>query len=369
MLRRLPVLLLTALLAVLFAGGPAAAHDATTTARVEVTGTGDGVTAVLDLEYDLLMKSAWLYAEAYEAKSRPEQLRQLRTNRDAVFTYVTERFAVTRGGEPCRPAQRGEADVRTRGAKSFAVLPLALDCGTSGAYEISSALFPDAETFVHGTRTIAAYDLDGRTGSAILTGADPTLRVSEHGRDDQVGEFFLLGAEHLFFGLDHLLFLLALLIGAHRLRDVVVTVSAFTAAHSITFLLAALGLVAVPGAVVEPVIAGSIIVVAVANLLGKGEDRLGRWRIPLVFAFGLVHGLGFAGALDIDGRASWTLLLSLLSFNVGIEATQLLIVAVLFPLLVLLRRTSVERWVAVALCAPIVAVSLYWFVERIAVPA
>ncbi|MFI7145369.1 HupE/UreJ family protein [Nonomuraea sp. NPDC050022] len=138
--------------------------------------------------------------------------------------------------------------------------------------------------------------------------------------------------------------LLALLIGARRLRDVVITASAFTAAHSITFLLAAMGVVDVPGQIVEPIIAGSIMVVALANLLGRGEDRLGRWRLPVVFAFGLVHGLGFAGALDIDQSGSWELLLSLLSFNLGIEAAQLAIIAVLFPLLVLLRRTPAARW-------------------------
>ncbi|MCA2225242.1 HupE/UreJ family protein [Nonomuraea aurantiaca] len=115
-------------------------------------------------------------------------------------------------------------------------------------------------------------------------------------------------------------------------------------------------------------LAGSIIVVALANLLGRGEDWLGRWRLPIVFAFGLVHGLGFAGALDIDQSGSWELLLSLLSFNLGIEAAQLAIIVVLFPLLVLLRRTPAARWGVVALSVPIVAVSLYWFVDRIPLP-
>ncbi|MGN9839724.1 HupE/UreJ family protein [Nonomuraea sp. H19] len=316
------------------------------------------------------MKSAWLYAEAYAAKERTEQLRQLKINRAAVIEYVTGRFAVAYDDKPCAPTTVGDADVRVRGKAAFAVLTLAFTCegGGGGAHAISSALFPDAESFVHSTETIVRYDLDGKKGSAVLAAKNPTLRIGERQASNQVWDFLLLGAEHLVFGLDHILFLLALLIGARRFRDVVITVSAFTAAHSITFLLAAMGVVDVPGEIVEPVIAVSITVVALANLWGRQEDRLGKWRLPVVFAFGLVHGLGFAGALDIDESGSWDLLLSLLSFNLGIEVTQLVIIAVLFPLLLLLRRTPAARWAVAAMSAPIVAVSLYWFFDRIPLP-
>ncbi|SDK95095.1 HupE/UreJ family protein [Nonomuraea jiangxiensis] len=361
---------LGAVLAGLVHPAPAAAHDATTKAHAEVTGTGKDVKVVLDLEYDLLMKSAWLYAEAYEAKGRAEQLRQLRINRAAVTDYVTRRFAVTYDERPCAPTMTGDADVHPRGKATYALLTYAYACAgePGGAHAISSALFPDAETFVHSTETLVRYDLDGSEGSAVLVAQSPTVRVGERQAAGQIWEFFLLGVEHLLFGLDHLCFLLALLIGARSLRAVVVTATTFTVAHSITFLLAAMGFVDVPGAIVEPVIAASIVVVAVANLLGRQEDKLGRWRLPIVFVFGLVHGLGFAGALDIKESGSWELLLSLLSFNVGIEVTQLALIAVLFPLLVLLRRTPVTGWATVALSIPIVAVSLYWFFDRIPLP-
>ncbi|PIB07067.1 hypothetical protein B1C81_21855 [Streptomyces sp. HG99] len=374
-LRRLPaaVLAAAAILCGLVTAGlvhpaPAAAHDASTSAYAEVTGTD--AEAVLDLEYDLLMKSAWLYAEAYEAKDRAEQLRQLRVNADAVTEYVTERFAVTYDDKPCTPTMAGDADVHTRGSRPFAVLTLTYACagGAGGTHEISSALFPDAETFVHGTETIVDYDLHGQRGSVVLTAAEPTLKTAEHQEPRQVVEFFLLGAEHLLFGLDHILFLLSLLMGARGLRDVVLTATAFTAAHSITFLLAAMDVVDVPGAVVEPVIAASIVVVALANLRYRDRDRTARWRLPVVFVFGLLHGLGFAGALGIDESWSWELLLSLLSFNVGIEAVQLCLTALLFPPLALLRRTPAHRWALPALTAPVVAVSLYWFCARIPLP-
>lgn len=417
---------LAGLLAVLSSpavGQVASAHDATSDVYAEVTtapsssgpeGGGPDVVAVLDLEYDLLMKSAWLRAEAYEATGRDDQLAQLDEHEAEVDGYVTDRFAVTHDGEPCAPALDA-ADVVERGERAYASLTYSFACAgePGGVHEVSSALFPDAESFVHSTETIVRYTLDEEEGSAVLTAASPTLTTGEHRLLKQVGEFFVLGGEHLLFGLDHVLFLLALLIGARRLRDVVWTATAFTVAHSVTFLLAALGVVSVPSMVVEPVIAASIAVVAAVDLvliwrggggafgdggaLGGGgavthgdgttsgpvrdalrwrapagsRDALtawDRWRLPVVFVFGLVHGVGFAGALGIDAAWSWTLLWSLLSFNVGIEAVQLGIIAVVFPLLVLLRVRAprAARWVLGAACTAIAAVALWWVVERLA---
>jgi hydrogenase/urease accessory protein HupE len=395
---------LAGLLAVLSSpavGQTAWAHDATSDVYAEVTpaasagGTTADVTAVLDLEYDLLMKSAWLRSEAYEATERDDQLAQLDQHERAVDGYVTDRFAVTYDGEPCAPTLSA-ADIVERGERPYASLTYSFACGgePEGVHEVSSALFPDAESFVHSTETIIRYTLDDEDGSAVLTAASPTLTTGEHRLLKQVGEFFVLGGEHLLFGLDHVLFLLALLIGARRLRDIVWTATAFTVAHSVTFLLAALGVVSVPAIVVEPVIAASIAVVAAVDLYliwrgrvappsGTVRDGLRwrveagargvltaweRWRLPVVFVFGLVHGVGFAGALGIEAAWSWSLLWSLLSFNVGIEAVQLGIIAVVFPLLVLLRvrapRTA--RWVLGAATAGIVAVALYWVLERLA---
>ncbi|WP_285102936.1 HupE/UreJ family protein [Promicromonospora sp. MEB111] len=404
---------LAGLLAVLSSpavGQVASAHDATSDVYAEVTtapsssgpeGGGPDVVAVLDLEYDLLMKSAWLRAEAYEATGRDDQLAQLDEHEAEVDGYVTDRFAVTYDGEPCAPSLSA-ADIVERGERAYASLTYSFACAGEprGVHEVSSALFPDAESFVHSTETIIRYALDDEDGSAVLTTSSPTLTTGEHRLLKQVGEFFVLGGEHLLFGIDHVLFLLALLIGARRLRDVVLTATAFTVAHSVTFLLAALGVVSVPAIVVEPVIAASIAVVAVVDLVlirrggvtlgggasagsGTARDALrwhapagtrdergawDRWRLPVVFVFGLVHGVGFAGALGIEAAWSWTLLLSLLSFNVGIEAVQLGIIAVVFPLLVLLRvrapRTA--RWTLAAGCAAIAVVALWWVVERLA---
>jgi hydrogenase/urease accessory protein HupE len=377
--------------------GPAAAHDATSDVYAEVTPASSSadVTAVLDVEYDLLMKSAWLRAEAYEATGRADQLAQLDEHERAVDEYVTDRFVVAYDGEPCAPALTA-VDVVERGDRPYASLTYTFVCDgePEGVHEVSSTLFPDAESFVHSTETIVRYTLDEEEGSAVLTAASPTLTTGEYRLLKQVGEFFVLGGEHLLFGLDHVLFLLALQIGARRLREVVWTATAFTVAHSVTFLLAALGVVSVPAIVVEPVIAASIAVVAAVDLYliwrARGDASPGtvrdalrwrpvagsreeltawdRWRLPVVFVFGLVHGVGFAGALGIDAAWSWTLLWSLLSFNVGIEAVQLAIIALVFPLLVLLRVRAprAARLLLGAATAGIVVVALFWVVERLA---
>jgi hypothetical protein len=150
-------------------------------------------------------------------------------------------------------------------------------------------------------------------------------------------------------------------------------------------MLAALGAVDAPARLVEPVIALSIAVVAgwhLWRLARRGEhagdletsgrghlslDRAGWARLGVVFCFGLVHGLGFAGALGIHEAWSWTLLWSLLVFNVGIEVVQLALIGVAFPLLVVLRRRSplAGRWATGATAAGVSVMGLIWFVQRV----
>ena len=143
-------------------------------------------------------------------------------------------------------------------------------------------------------------------------------------RRQAAGEFFGLGLRHILGGYDHLLFLVALLLGVRRLRSVVTTVTAFTLAHSVTLSLAVLGLVAAPPAIVEPLIAASIVFVGIENLVR--DPGASRWK--LTFAFGLVHGFGFAGALrDLGiGTDGAGVALPLACFNVGVEAGQIAVV-------------------------------------------
>lgn len=182
--------------------------------------------------------------------------------------------------------------------------------------------------------------------------------------------FFALGVEHILTGYDHLLFLAALLLVCATFREAAVVITCFTVAHSVTLALAALDVVRLPSRVVEAVIAASIVYVAVENIARVGKDRQRLlWRAAVTFAFGLVHGMGFASVLrELGlGSAPGGIVMPLLKFNLGVEAGQLAVAAIVFPLILLARRkgTTMDRVLVPAFSALIVAVGAWWLVERV----
>ena len=186
--------------------------------------------------------------------------------------------------------------------------------------------------------------------------------------------YALLGVDHILTGYDHLLFLLGLLLVCRRTRTVAVVVTCFTAAHSVTLALAALHVVTLSGRVVEPLIAASIVFVGVENVV-RGSEPDNRWpnswllvRWGLAFAFGLIHGLGFAGALeDIGlGRDGAPIIAPLVAFNLGIELGQLAIALPLFALLWKLRALPAFARTGVKIASLLVAaVGVVWLVQRL----
>jgi hydrogenase/urease accessory protein HupE len=177
------------------------------------------------------------------------------------------------------------------------------------------------------------------------------------------GRFGLLGLEHLATGYDHVAFVLALALGAKRLRDVLIVATGFTVAHSLTLALAATGVFRAPSSIVEPLIALSIVLVAVENRLG-GAVSVER-RTATAFAFGLVHGLGFAGALASIGLPLGARVLSLGAFNVGVELGQAAIVVAAWPVLTWLRRRGQGERAADVGSAILAACGLWWLVQRV----
>ena len=176
--------------------------------------------------------------------------------------------------------------------------------------------------------------------------------------------FLKLGVKHILTGYDHLLFLGGLLVVCHRLRDVITIITCFTIAHSVTLAMAALGLVTVPGRVVEPLIAASIIFVGVENLLRRGEPK---WRWLVTSAFGLIHGLGFASALvNIGLGANGTpMLVPLISFNLGVELGQLAVAAICLPILWRLQKWPAFTRYGVPIMSVVVALAgAYWLLQR-----
>jgi hypothetical protein len=382
-----------ATVAAVLGAAPASAHGFSSTVYADLTTPERGhVRASLGLEYDLLVVSAAdaerddpLFRQgtaAFEARDSAAQTAALHAHATSVVKYVTERFRVTADGRACTPAQDGGFAIEQRDGVPYTRMILDYRCPDAETHEVTSALFPDSEQYVRDTKTILTYALDLTSGSAALDARQPSVSTRQ-AWTTRFWDFFRLGAEHLLTGLDHILFLLALIAGSRRLREIVLAATTFTLAHSVTFVLAALGLVHVPAAIIEPLIALSIAVVAAwplvrgwrgsaATDLDAGEshfrlDRAGRLRLGVVFCFGLAHGLGFASALGIDAAWSWTLLWSLLVFNLGIEVVQLALIALVFPLLALLRRRSpvAPRWTTGAIAAAVSVIGLTWFVQRI----
>lgn len=178
---------------------------------------------------------------------------------------------------------------------------------------------------------------------------------------DVLWRYLKLGAEHIGGGYDHLLFLLALLLAASRWQDMVKIVTAFTVAHTATLILTALDVIALNDRWVESIIALSICYVAAENVFVHRVDR--RWTAA--FLLGLVHGMGFAGALGEIGLPQQHLLASLLSFNAGVELGQLAVVAIVLPLLLRLHHYPwYRRYVVIGASVCIFALALSWFLQR-----
>jgi hydrogenase/urease accessory protein HupE len=214
---------------------------------------------------------------------------------------------------------------------------------------------------------VTVHSRDGRVvAQRMLGGGDEELSVDLSATDVGASwsDFIVLGVHHILGGYDHLLFLAALLLGVRQLRSVVGTVTAFTIAHSLTLAVAALGLFELSPSIVEPAIAASIVYVGLENLLRRDVES--RWK--LTFAFGLIHGFGFASALRELGLGTrmMEIVTALGSFNTGVEIGQIAVVALFWPLLQLINARPQMRLRLAPICSlAIVTAGSYWLVSRI----
>ena len=179
-----------------------------------------------------------------------------------------------------------------------------------------------------------------------------------------VRQYLRLGYTHILpKGLDHILFVIGLFLLSPRLRPLLVQVTAFTIAHSITLGLSMYGIVSLPSRIVEPLIALSIAYVAIENLITR---ELRPWRVGLVFLFGLLHGLGFAGVLRELGLPRDEFLTALLTFNVGVEAGQLTIIgAAWLAVAAFVKRPWYRRTIVIPASCAIAAIGIYWTFARL----
>ena len=165
-------------------------------------------------------------------------------------------------------------------------------------------------------------------------------------------------------GADHILFVTGLCLLSTKVKTILWQATAFTVAHSITLALSMKNIIVAPGAVVEPIIALSIMFVAVENIL---LSELRPWRILVVFMFGLIHGMGFASALNEIGLPSGKFYTSIISFNIGVELGQIAVITAMFGLIIIPFRNKLwyRKGIVYPLSAIIALIAAYWTVQRL----
>ncbi len=260
--------------------------------------------------------------------------------------------SVRAGGAACRYGELEIGMVEEDGIS----LTVPLDCpaGTARSYEASfwSRLEPGHRHYVEVAGEPVAV-LDAQNAAVSFDGTP--------GAGEVAVEFLGLGVEHIWTGYDHLLFLAGLLLAAARLKDMLLIVTGFTAAHSITLSLAALGYVTLSPDVVEPAIAASILLVGIENFFRPPPLR----RVALTFVLGLIHGFGFAGLLAELGLPRGNLALALVCFNGGVEIGQAAVVVLLLPTLLYLRRWAAwDRYIMPGGSALVALAGAWWLWER-----
>jgi hydrogenase/urease accessory protein HupE len=279
--------------------------------------------------------------------------------------------AFVAGGVSVRSA-KGDCGVRLTGARlteqDGLALSLAAACpATAARYDVE---LPFLRIVSVGHRHLATWHGAATDRSLVAYESSPAFALERSSGDARstgspggvAWPLFRLGVEHILTGYDHLLFLFGLILVGGTLRELLVVVTAFTLAHSITLALAALGVVAPSPAIVEPAIALSIAYVGVENWFVKDAAR--RWL--LTFPFGLIHGFGFAAALQEISLPKADIPLALVSFNLGVEAGQVAVLALVLPLLLKLRRRAWFVPVGVrVLSSGIACAGLVWFVLRV----
>jgi hypothetical protein len=324
---------------------------------------------------------------------------EIRSRSADIDALVRPQLEVASGGQACRPVQTPASaaappsvlalDRHSDG--TYAVLRFELHCAMPVAdLDVRYRLFAQSDPTHRGIVNVQWASASASASSSAVLGPDhPQRHFDAHvsSRLETLREFVTEGIWHIWLGFDHILFLLSLLLPAVLIHagsgrggaggalgaagqdtslrsaalDVLKIVTAFTLAHSITLSLAVLDVVSLPSRLVESGIALTVILASLNNLWPVFRAR--RW--VAAFAFGLIHGFGFAAALKDLGLAPQSLALSLFGFNLGVELGQLAIVAVFLPLAFLARHTSFYRIGVFRFGSAAVAlIALVWFVER-----
>jgi hypothetical protein len=331
--------------------------------RLQVIERGQQVVFTLQLSATMMSGIAVIDADKLTPEVAPRVAR-------AAFLNTLGQAAPMRGGVAC---QWGEPQLTGGDPVQLSV---AARCAAEGAWSLALPfLYQAPATFQLMVRDESA----SAVRESVLTPADHEIRGGGGGPNSW-GAYMLMGVKHIGAwptewwggetnatglhlpdGIDHILFLVALILGGGGLLLQMKTVTGFTVGHSVTLALATLGLVSAPSRVVESAIAASIVYVAVESLVQKKPHT--RW--PLACAFGLVHGLGFASALAALHLDRAQMVRALVGFNVGVELGQVVILCAVFPVLIRIRQfVWAKRYLIPASLVGIAGAGCVWFVRR-----
>ena len=313
---------------------------------------------------DALLPSLEAYGQRPISRELPRDERDRRIA--ALADVFLERVTVSFDG---RPAAAAFEYLPSSAFNDFAQAPSRVRL--RGVVPDGAADFTFTYGLALGTYALNVRIGDGPVQTQWVVGGAPSAPVSLTAplppptRAEIGWQYFALGFTHILpNGFDHVLFVVGIFLLTSKWRSIVAQVSTFTVAHSITLALTMYGVVSLPAKVVEPMIALSIAYVAIENLLVR---ELKPWRLALVFSFGLLHGMGFAGVLRDLGLPRPAFLTALVTFNVGVEAGQLSVIAIAFALCAYWQRrdrVAYRRFIVVPASFAIAAIGLFWTVQR-----
>jgi hypothetical protein len=290
-------------------------------------------------------------------------------NQASLTAYVQRKVELRRGGIGCA-VTASDLRVATYADELYAVLSMHAVCPVAGALQVQSDLLFEIDDSHRSLLTVS----NDSSAISVLTSANRTWSAGmPSGAWRDFLRFVGQGVWHIWIGFDHLAFLLLLLLPLAgsvetnktglglRIKEIVKVVTAFTIAHSITLICASLGFLTFSSQWIEAIIAGSIVIAALANMTRLAA----KFGLALAFGFGLVHGFGFAGALADISTSTVGRAVPLLGFNLGVEIGQLVVVAAIFPALFLWRAPAPMRARAILAGSIVIgAAGVSWLVER-----
>ena len=356
-----------AILAFLFSLLPlqeTSAHDPGLSS-VTIRQRGNGLEATLTLA----VRDAAQLAELDENHDGTVSQVEFARGRQQLETAVARQIVIAADGKVAK-----EKSIRSRLDENNNVeVRLVFDTAVSSSLEIQSKLIASLPfghrqyLQIQNSRRETVFErllsATADRATAQMPRTNTSIGASEAVRS--LGNFLSLGVKHILTGYDHLLFLLGLLVVARGFFAAINIITSFTIAHSITLAVATLHVVQIPGRIVEPLIAASIVFVGVENLF-RGDALKSRRMVT--FGFGLIHGFGFASALSEAGIGSGIggIMLPLFTFNLGVELGQIMVAAAVLPIIWKLRENPmfVARW-APACSVAVVVFGSFWFVQRV----